>query len=570
MKKSLIAVFLLVIIGGFATYQAVKPPKPPSSQAFINATVITMDSGHPIAEAVFLKGNRIEAVGSNREIQALVETDTVVHDLQGKTLLPGFIDAHGHYPGSGLNAIALNLGSPPIGAISSMEQLLDAVKERALSSNSGKWVLGMGYDDTLLREKRHPTRAELDTVAPDHPVVLIHTSGHLAVANSKALEVAGIDESTPNPEGGVYVKDQAGRLTGLLEETAAMDLQLQAADIGAGEFLSMIEFASAEYASQGVTLAQSGATTQEAALGLSLASHLGMIPFRLELWPMFDLWGEELLQNPDSAQRYENDRLNIGAVKIVADGSIQGYTGYLSKPYHHPFHGDEQYRGYPRVPRGQLFEWVEKFHAAGMQMAIHGNGDAAMDDIIAAFSEAQRKYPNPDPRLILIHAQMARDDQLVAMKELGITPSFFSAHTYYWGDRHRDIFMGPERAANMSPTRSALDLGLPFTVHLDTPVVPMSPLMGVWSTVNRQTRSGQVLGEHQQIPVMDALRAVTLDAAWQIFREKDLGSIEPGKLADLVVLGENPLDNADTIKDIQVEQTYVGGVRVFNLASAHP
>jgi len=563
MKKALILALLLVVLGIFGAYQAIQPPAPPPSQAFVNGTVITMDGTRPLAEAVLLEGDRIQAVGTTSEIQALAAADTVIHDLQGKTLLPGFIDAHGHFPGSGLNAIALNLGSPPIGNINSMAQLLAMVEHKANSVEGGEWVMGVGYDDTLLQEKRHPTRAELDTVAPNHPVVLIHTSGHLAVANSKALEVAGIDENTPNPEGGVYVKDETGRLNGLLEETAAMDLQLQAADIGPREFLSMVEFAAAEYASQGVTLAQSGATTKEAALGLSMASHLGLIGFRLEIWPMYDLWGEELLQKPDSVALYENDRVNVGAIKIVADGSIQGYTGYLSKPYHAPFHDDEAYRGYPRIPRDQLFEWVEKFHAAGMQMAIHGNGDAAMDDIIAAFTEAQRKHPDTDPRLILIHAQMARDDQLAAMKELGITPSFFSTHTYYWGDRHRDIFMGPERAANMSPARSALDIGLPFTIHLDTPVVPMSPLMGVWSTVNRQTRSGQVLGEHQRIPVLDALRAVTLDAAWQIFREKDLGSIEPGKLADLVVLNENPLENPATIKDIQVEQTYVGGVRIY-------
>jgi predicted amidohydrolase YtcJ len=196
-------------------------------------------------------------------------------------------------------------------------------------------------------------------------------------------------------------------------------------------------------------------------------------------------------------------------------------------------------------------------------MAIHGNGDGAIDDIIAAFDEAQKKYPNTDPRMILIHAQMARDDQLASMKSLGITPSFFSAHTYYWGDRHRRLFMGPDRAANMSPAASAEAIDFPFTIHLDTPIVPMNPLFSAWTAVNRETRSGFVVGEHQRISVVSALRAMTIDAAWQIFREKDLGSIEPGKLADLVVLASNPLEAPSTLKDIRVEQTFVGGVSIF-------
>lgn len=555
-----VAISLLVSL---VAYLALKAPQAPESQAFINATVLTMDAGNTQAEAVLLEGDRIKAVGSTADILALTNDHTQIHDLAGKTLLPGFIDAHGHFPGSGLEVSSVNLGSPPIGKVNSIPQLLEQVRLYAANSQGDGWVLGMGYDDTLLAEQRHPTRDELDAAVPDKPVMITHASGHLAVVNSLALQQAGINEQSVAPEGGAYGRDSEGRLNGLMEETAVSKLQVHAVDISFSMFLEMVRYASNEYAEKGVTTAQNGGAPKFLGQALALASRLGQVPFRLEIWPLFDEWGEELLEDPDSLRWYEHERLNIGAIKIIADGSIQGYTGYLSQPYHQPFHGDEDYQGYPRIPRDKLFAWVEKFHRAGFQMAIHGNGDGAIDDIVAAFEAAQVQSPVADPRLILIHAQMAREDQLQAMKSVGITPSFFSAHTYYWGDRHRRLFMGPERAANMSPAASAAALDLPFTIHLDTPVVPMDPLFSVWTAVNRQTRSGFVVGEQQRISVLQALRANTIDAAWQIFRDKDLGSIESGKLADLVVLGSNPLDAPKGLKDIQVEQTIVGGVSIF-------
>ena len=256
---------------------------------------------------------------------------------------------------------------------------------------------------------------------------------------------------------------------------------------------------------------------------------------------------------------YASDRLTIGPVKLIADGSIQGYTGYLSQPYYTPYHGDASYRGYPSISRELLFEKVKVLHQAGYQMAIHANGDASIEDVLDAFEAAQKLHP----RLILIHAQMAREDQVARMKALGVTPSFFSAHTWYWGDRHRDIFMGPERAANMSPARWAQDNGLRYSTHLDTPVTPMLPLQSVWSTVFRITSGGDVLGPEQRVGVMQALRSVTIDAAWQVFEEDNRGSLEPGKFADMVVLSGSPLNDPMAMRDLKVEATLVGGATIY-------
>ncbi|MFT6311113.1 MAG: putative amidohydrolase YtcJ [Porticoccus sp.] len=577
MKKFLLVLLFLLVMVVIIVYIKLLPAQPLASQAFINGTVLTMDSQNSIAEAVVIENDKIVAVGSLQKVKPYMNGDTVVYDLAGKTLMPGFIDAHGHFPASGINYYIADLNSPPIGAIKNIPELITALKAKYAGVDVGEWIVGYGYDDTSIVEHRHITIQELDNEFPDNPVFILHISGHMAVLNSQALKLIDVDKNTPDMDGGVYVKDGNGELTGLVEETAALHAQMLAMDFGALESLNILQAAVKEYSAKGVTSAQAGAVESKITAGLVAADKLNLIPMRVNLWPIFDQFGEDFLSGKVAKEDYKTAKLDIGAIKIIADGSIQGYTGYLSKPYHvQPLggghsadHGDSELgseklsRGYPRVIKEDLIEWVSKYHKAGYQMAIHGNGDAAIDDIIDAFALAQQENYVADPRLILIHAQMAREDQLVRMKELGITPSFFSAHTYYWGDRHRDIFMGPERAARMSPTKSALDLGLRFSIHLDAPIVPMDPLLGVWATVNRLSTSGKVIGPEQRLSVMQALRATTIDAAWQIFKEDQIGSIEAGKFADLVVLNQNPLDVPTTIKDINVIRTVVGGVTTY-------
>lgn len=559
-------VILLALVAGFAVLFgiAIRIPEPPGHQVFINGDVLTMDAQNRIAQALSVRADRIEAVGDTGQIMALVEDETEVIDLRGRTLLPGFVDAHGHFPGSGMSVVSADLSSPPIGDKTSIAQVLEALQERAARVDAGQWVTGSGYDDTLLAEQRHPTRAELDSVSTEHPVVAMHVSGHMLVANSAALAAAGIDADTPDPEGGVIGRRPGSREpNGLLEETARLGIVEQMMDIGLVDGYRMVKLAAMEYARVGVTTAQSGGVTPGLAMGLSLFSRLGVIPQRLVLFPFEHDYGELLFNGEYDPQDYSSERLYMGPVKLVADGSIQGYTGYLSEPYHVPFHGDADYRGYAAVPREKLFEIVEKLHRAGYQIAIHGNGDASIEDILDAFEAAQQAHPVADPRMILVHSQMAREDQVARMKPLGVTPSFFSAHTYYWGDRHRDIFMGPERAATMSPARWAQQYDVRFSSHMDTPVTPMLPLQAVWSQVHRISTAGEVIGPQQRIGVMAALRAVTIDAAWQVFQEDNRGSLEPGKYADLVVLSGNPLADPLAMRELQVERTLVGGVTIY-------
>lgn len=533
--------------------------RPPSRVLYRGGPVLTMDSANRVVDALAVEGERIVAAGSEAELRPWAEERGArVVDLAGRAVLPGFVDAHGHFPGSGFTAIAADLNSPPIGAVERMDDLLERLRERAGQVGAGEWVLGLGYDDTLLAEGRHPTRADLDRVSTDHPVGALHVSGHLAAANSLALAHLGIDRDTPDPEGGHIRRDpETGEPDGVLEETAFEDLAGVVFQPSLLDSWRIVRRATADYLAAGVTTAQNGFATVEQIRGLSLLSRLGLLPLRLVMWP--DEVASDAIAAGELRLGADPLWLRTGAVKLVADGSIQGYTGYLSEPYHVPPGDDPDYRGYPRIPRKQLFERVARQHDRGHQLAVHGNGDASIDDILDALEAAQRERPREDARPVVIHAQMARDDQLDRMAALGAIPSFFVLHTYYWGDRHRDVFMGSERAARMSPTRSAERRGLRFTLHADTPVVPMEPLRVVWAAVNRRSTSGAVIGEAQRIGVMRALRAVTLDAARQHFEEADKGSLEPGKLADLVILDRSPLEDPATIDRIRVLETVIGG-----------
>ena len=538
----------------------------PADLVFRGGTVLTMDAAAPRAEAVAVRGDRIAAVGSDASMEPLVGPETRIVDLGGQTLIPGFVDAHSHLFLDGQTGFTfVDVRPPPIGRFDDVASIQDALRERAAKTPKGEWIIATGYDDTLLAEKRHLDRHDLDAVSTEHPILVMHVSLHLAAVNSAALAYAGIDAATPQPEGGVIRKDpETGEPTGLLEEGSAIApffalLGQGPIDVG----MEALGRAVSRYARQGVTTAQDGAADIPTLQLLLRMDREERLPIRVVAFPLAPI-ALQMIAGDLAIDFSSSPYLSLGAVKIVDDGSIQGYTGYLSEPYFVPPGDDPDYRGFPAMSAAALSDLVTRLYAGGFQVAIHTNGDGAIDDALAAFERAQAEHPREDDRPIFIHAQMARDDQLDRMVALGAVPSFFVLHTYYWGDRHRDVFMGPKRAARMSPTRSARDRGLHFTIHTDAPVVPMEPLRLLWSAVNRESTSGKIIGEAERITPEEALKAMTLDAAYAYFMEDEIGSIEAGKLADLVVLSDDPTAvDPETIADIQVMRTVVGGRTLF-------
>ena len=551
---------MLIAIVCAAVFYLQLNPGPPRQQFFFNGKILTMNPHNDIAEAVVIEGERIAAVGSYEDLRPKIDDTTEVHDLKGRTMMPGFIDAHGHFPGSALSLIYVDLNSPPIGTVDNIDVALDLLKKKAKATSKGEWIFGFGYDDTSLEDGRHFRLQELDQVSSDHPIYVVHISGHLGVGNSRALYEMGISNNSPNPVGGEIGRDPAtGELNGLLFETAHDPVADKAFDVGLFDRFRILRAASKEYLSKGVTTAQNGLANEEIASALSMLSWLGVIPLRLVVWPEVKSGGRFL--DREIAARHQSGKFSVGAVKFVTDGSIQAYTGYLRQPYWKQAPANSaDYRGYPVIPQDELDQLVIDAHRKGHQLALHANGDAAIDATIASFRKAQDLHYREDARPIIVHAQMLRKDQMAEVKRLGITLSFFLAHTYYWGDRHREIFLGPDRAVEISPAKTALDKGIPFTLHLDTPVVPMDPMLMVWAAVNRLSASGHDMGAAERISVIEALRAVTTNAAWQVFEEKTRGSIEAGKFADLIILSDDPLGKSKDLRDLRVLETIVGGV----------
>lgn len=527
-----------------------------------NGEVLTVDAADTQAQAIAVRDGKVLATGSTDAMRAYIGTQTSVVDLAGKTLIPGFYDGHSHFLYSGLTGqFDVDLNSPPLGTVDSIDTILARLRAKLAEADAASWITGSGYDDTLLAEQRHPTREDLDKVSATRPIFISHISGHLSVANSAALAAAGIDASTPDPAGGVIRRDSSGKPTGVLEESASNMMQVKVPAKTAAQTMQAIRYASGNYAAHGVTTANDGASSAGAIQALEGGALSGNLSIRVVAWPTL-----EEMEKSD-AVKLTSKKVRIGGIKDFADGSIQGYTGYLSHAYHTPYHGDAAYRGSPRYDRDTLAARVTAVYKAGKQSLIHGNGDEGIADILYAFRKAQEAYPRSDARPIIIHSQMATESELDDMKTQGVMPSFFVLHTYYWGDRHRDIFLGPERAQRISPTHSAEDRGMRYTLHTDTPVVPMDPLRLIWSAVNRVSTSGAVIGAEQRVSASHALRATTINSAWQNFEEKERGSLEAGKYADMVILSANPTTvAADTIKDIQVLETFVEGKSVYRAA----
>lgn len=527
--------------------------------------ILTMNDAQPQVEALAIRGKRILALGTWNELQGLVDGDTDVVDLEGRTLVPGFIDAHGHLMGWILYWGTPNLAPPPAGPVHCIPDIVQALREyiHDKSIPPGTLVFASGYDDSLLHEQRHPTREDLDVISSEHPICIVHTSAHLAVFNSMLLDTLGFHGADSAPPGGIIRVDKDGRPTGVVEEEAvnAFHRLLPPPDLSA--LLKTLKELQQRYASLGITTVEDGLTGKTSVELLQLAAALRVLFLDINLFPK---WTEAdaIDALPDLPRRTYVRHLKVGGVKITQDGSPQGKTAYLSTPYHRPPASDPDYRGQPILSQAALNEEVAKAFRKGWQLHVHCNGDAAADMFLQAVERATKEFRPADRRPVMVHAQTVREDQLQRMKDLGIIPTFFVAHTFYWGDWHRDETLGPERAERISPLRSAAKLGMRYTIHNDSPVVPPDILPLLWSAVVRKTRSDQVLGEAQRATPLEALKAVTAWAAHQNFEEDQKGTLEPGKLADLAVLSANPLTVPPaTLKDLYVVETIKDGRTVY-------
>ncbi|MBP22377.1 MAG: amidohydrolase [Alcanivorax sp.] len=555
------AVSLLALLAaGVAGVHRWFNPPPPPVQLFTNGTIMTMDPGNPQVDAMLVKRGEIVALGDSDALRDQVSRDVRMVDLQGGVLMPGFIEAHGHFPGEGLSAVAVDANSPPIGDLDSIATLLERLRTLAQRRPDGT-LMAFGFDDTTVSDQRYPTRAELDTVSDSRPIMVMHISGHLGVVNTAALKAMSITENVQDPPGGYYGRDSEGRLNGLLAETAFNPVRANLLQLSAMDGYRVMRRASRLYLSRGITFAQNGLADTTTIKALVPALRFGLIPLRLSVWP--DAAAEQARQDGQWTLP-EGERVHLGSVKLVSDGSLQGYTGFLNDPYFSvPEDHPPEYLGFPNQSPQQLSEQVVQFHCAGRQTAIHANGDAAISMSLDAVAAARQQCPDVTVQPVLIHAQMATGEQLTRMQALDVIPSFFNSHVYYWGDRHRDIFLGPERAARISPLAEAADAGLRFTLHADSPVVPFQPLQLVWNATQRRTASGAMLGPEQAIAVERALQAVTVDAASQLGVADRVGQLRLGMRADLVWLDRDPREFIGDWSSIQVRGTWVDGVRRY-------
>ena len=544
-------------------------PESPAQAAdlvFRGANIVTMDEIE--AEAVAVEGDRIVAVGSREEIDGYVGPDTQVVELGERALLPGFVDAHGHFSAVARYLDLLDLSSPPVGEITGVDDIVDSIREFIENEAipAGELVQGFGYDDSLLAEQRHPDRDDLDRASTDHPIVLRHVSGHLLAANSAALDAAGVNADTADPPGGIIRRRADGaEPNGVMEETA-MAL-FPSRQLTPERYRELRRQAMEIYASYGITTAQD--SNLSPAYVQTLREEAELAPFPIDIVSFItanNLSDEEL-----AAVRHDSEYtggFRNGGVKFILDGSPQGRTAWMSQPYTEgPPGAADDYVAYPSYEPQAWLDRIGVMLERGMPVLAHANGDAAIELMIDGIDDALAGAPAPDHRSVIIHAQLIRADQLDRLPALGIVPSYYAVHPFFWGDWHRRSF-GELRAAFISPARATLERDIPFTIHNDSPIVPPDMMRLLSISVNRVTRGGFVLGPEQRLNAEEALHAVTLGAAYQYFEEDEKGGIAPGKRADFVILGANPLtaDPAE-LADIPVLETFARGRSIFRRES---
>ncbi|WP_084175115.1 amidohydrolase [Afifella pfennigii] len=567
----------LVRLAGLASCLTMVAPIPALAQEvadriFTGGPVITMDDSLPVTEAIAVKDGRILAVGPQDEVMQHRGEATAVTELDGRALLPGFFDAHGHVFLGGLQALSANLLAPPDGEltdIASLQQVIrDWIEANGEVVEEYNLIMGFGYDNAILAEHRHPTKEDLDAISSDIPIYIVHQSAHFGVANSKALEIAGITSDTPDPVGGVIRKGPDGEPNGVLEEMAHGPVLVKLLSQLGTEGAKALARGGAElWTSFGYTTAEEGRSIPAIVEILREVGAEG--DFKIDVLTYPDVLVDRDFIKENVSREYEN-HVRVAGAKLTIDGSPQGFTAWRDRPYYDPV-GDYEpgYVGYAAAPNEDIIDAVEWAYENGIQIVTHSNGEAASDLFLAAHEAAQKSHQDAgDLRPVLIHGQFLREDQVDALKRNNIISSLFPMHTFYWGDWHRDHTVGPELADSISPTGWLRKRGMIFSSHTDAPVAFPDSMRVLDATVTRRSRSGDIIGPDQRVDVMTALKAMTIWPAYHHFEDDRKGSLEVGKLADLVILSGDPLSiDPETLDSLEVVETIKEGTTVYSASA---
>ena len=517
-----------------------------------NARIHTMDPSQPSAEAIAIAGGRFFAVGTQQEIDSLAPAGVKRIDLGGKTVVPGFIDAHLHTASSGLRHLKeVDCDLRSISAIQA------AIRERAAKTPAGQWVIGFKYDDTKTSDGRALTIADLDAAAPHHPVIITHRGGHTSWVNTLALQAADVNEKTPDPPGGRFERGPDGKLTGRAMESATAPFRRKIPNTATrAERREGVKLITKMLVRSGITSVNDPAGSPEDLTAYQDAYDSGDLTVRVYGFISQGFIKRMLAAGVKSG--LGNEWVRVGAMKMVADGSISERDARVSQPYV----GRPKDFGILVRTEEQLYEDAREAYAAGWQIGTHANGDVAIDIILRVYERLQRETPRNDPRFRIEHCTIINDDLVRRIKAQGVIPTPFSSYVYYHGEKMKEY--GAERLNHMFALRSFLDAGIPATMSSDYPPGPYEPMMFLQSAVTRTDIKGNVWGPKQRISVAEALRVATVHGAHACFEEHQKGSIEPGKLADLVVLGRDPLrEDPSTLVTIPIERTMVGGRWAF-------
>jgi predicted amidohydrolase YtcJ len=539
----------------FVTALAALPALPLARQepelVLHKARIYTMNPAQPEAEALAVQGGRILAIGANADVLALATARTRKIDLAGARVLPGFNDAHCHPCEGGMEQLR-NVACDK----NTIEDIQAALRARARDAPEGAWVLGFLYDDG--KTPRPLSRADLDAAVPGHPVRVGHRGGHVAFVNSRAFALAGIDEHTPDPPGGRYERDANGHLTGLVADAATERIDALLPVPGRADYAQGARLISRQYARNGITSVCDADATHQIIQGYQDAREAGELDFRVYCHVNAKDFPHLLAAGIHTG--FGDEWLRIGGVKQYADGSISERTAWLSSPYLGMAAG---YNGLALGTRESLYETAKRAWDGGWQLATHANGDLAIDRILDVYEQLMREAPRRDARLRIEHCTLIDADLIRRMRALGVVPVPFSGYVYFHGDVLH--FYGEERARHMFAMRSLLEAGLRPAASSDYTASPAEPFLWLTSMVTRTDPAGRVWGSNQRITVAEALKVATLNGAYASFEEHQKGSLEPGKLADLVVLSGDPLKTADpgALIELKVERTMLGGRFVY-------